>query len=446
MRLNRGLWAGASLLLALVGCGKDSEIVEGTGSYSPIVNGISSNFEPAVRGVPNQLTAHVTNINNLTLRYHWSAAAGTITDTTSAVATWTPPDSIGTYDVTVSIEASDENGAQFFKTMTVHMLVDNQFTRWTRAETTKSDAAPVASGGALFTQFRNVSTGSSDIFRVDTPLGPPSQLTFGFFSATSPSARADGVDFAFAAKENSSDAGASLYLLPMSGGDPSMTRLVAQRTNLQTYLGSPRFDRAGSRMAYASDSVSAVFAGIIAPASRDAANLNVGAVQMLSDSIISLFRQLPHPVWGPDVDSDGDADSVMSIGYDFFGTPSQSVSGIYVSSAPDTGNASDQDIWLSGADIESPDWSPDGQYVVFAKRNTGTNERDIWIIRRSAADLSQAVRVTFGAANETQPRFSADGNAIFFVSNRSDRYGLNGVFGTERRGTNVWSVTRFDRP
>jgi Tol biopolymer transport system component len=56
------------------------------------------------------------------------------------------------------------------------------------------------------------------------------------------------------------------------------------------------------------------------------------------------------------------------------------------------------------------------------------------------------VRVTSGPADDSQPRFSADGNSIFFISNRVDRYGVTGVYGTERRGTNVWSVAHFDRP
>jgi hypothetical protein len=51
-----------------------------------------------------------------------------------------------------------------------------------------------------------------------------------------------------------------------------------------------------------------------------------------------------------------------------------------------------------------------------------------------------------GPADDAHPRFSFDGTKIYFVSNRADRYGLNGVFGTERRGYNVWAVSRFDRP
>jgi coproporphyrinogen III oxidase len=49
-------------------------------------------------------------------------------------------------------------------------------------------------------------------------------------------------------------------------------------------------------------------------------------------------------------------------------------------------------------------------------------------------------------ADEFHPRFSSDGTTIFFLSNRVDAYGANGFFDTERRGINVWSVSRFDLP
>ena len=93
-----------------------------------------------------------------------------------------------------------------------------------------------------------------------------------------------------------------------------------------------------------------------------------------------------------------------------------------------------------------PDWSPDGAFVVFARKNIGTGDRDIWIISSAATDVSQAIRVTFGPADDSHPRFNDDGTEIFFISNRVDHYGLNGIYGTERRGTDVWSVTHFDKP
>src|SRR5512132_600736 len=154
MRLHRGIWVGACLLLAAAGCGTDEKKINDTGVFSPILTGISSNHEPAARGAANLLTAQVTNVNNVPIRYHWRVEAGTLVDSTSATATWTPPNSIATYDVTVSIEA-DDGGKHFFKTMTVHMSVDNEFTRWTNTEAIKFDPAPTAGGGVLYAEYHN---------------------------------------------------------------------------------------------------------------------------------------------------------------------------------------------------------------------------------------------------------------------------------------------------
>ncbi|HXL14608.1 MAG TPA: hypothetical protein VN972_00865, partial [Methylomirabilota bacterium] len=93
-----------------------------------------------------------------------------------------------------------------------------------------------------------------------------------------------------------------------------------------------------------------------------------------------------------------------------------------------------------------PDWSPDGHYIVFSKRSPGHTDRDIWIINAAASDPSAALQVTVGPSDDFHPRFSSDGFKIFFVSNRIDGYGANGIYDTERRGLNIWSVGRFDKP
>jgi hypothetical protein len=80
------------------------------------------------------------------------------------------------------------------------------------------------------------------------------------------------------------------------------------------------------------------------------------------------------------------------------------------------------------------------------QRAAGRTDRDIWIINAWASDPSAAVAVTSGIADEFHPRFSSDGLKIFFVSNRIDGYGTNGFYDTERRGMNIWSVSKFDLP
>ena len=198
------------------------------------------------------------------------------------------------------------------------------------------------------------------------------------------------------------------------------------------------------------DSTSSTLAGTLNIHWRDAANLIVQPTAIIEQNVYAQ-SELPQYAltgasWGPDKDLDGDPDSIMVLSYGFYNTPSQTVNGIYVFATPDSGNVRAWDLWLSGAPIQDPDWSPDGTHVVFARKNAGTGDRDIWIINRASADLSGAVRVTSGPADDSQPRFSADGTQIFFVTNRVDKYGVGGLFQLERRGKNIWSVARFDLP
>jgi len=444
MRLHRGVWAGVCLLLAAVGCSKDNKTIEDTGVYSPILTGIASNHEPAARGADNLLTAQVTNVNGLPLRYHWMVAAGTLAESTTASVHWTPPDSIGTYDVTVSIQA-DDGDKHFFKTLTVHMSVDNEYTRWTNDEAVKFDPAPVTGGGVLFAQFNDVIAKTSDAYRVDAPLASPLRLTTDFWSVTSPSPRADKVDFAFAARKKQTDS-VALYILPFAGGDTSMTRLFELRRPSQTFLGTPRFSPEGTLLAYLSDSLNFASGGRTVAYYRDGGDLNVGPVPVIDPDFSGFSTFLSDPAWGPDLDHNGIPDSLMVTAIDDKGTPLALARGIFIAAINPPTAPTTFTQWLDGVAFETPDWSPDGQYVVFVQRNPGTNDRDIWIINRGATDISQAVRVTSGPADDSQPRFSSDGNSIYFVSNRVDRYGVTGVTGTERRGTNIWSVAHFDRP
>jgi hypothetical protein len=444
MRLYRGLWAGACLLLALAGCSKKSDTIEGSGSFSPILTGISSSNEPAARGAPNVLTAQVTNINSLPLTYHWSVApnAGVITDTTSASATWTPPDAIGLYDVTVSIEAQDGD-THYFKTLTVHMNVDNQYVRWTRSNAIQFQPAPSSGGGVFYAEYRDPVAGTSDIYRLDAPLASPLPMVTGFYSVDSPTPRADQVDFAFMGRIQQSDAFPSLYLLPFGGGDAATARFVTGKNVAQTILRHPRFAPVGTRLLYVSDTT---FTGTGHPVWRDAANFNSSPVVgvFTEEGSSTRFNDYLRPAWGGDNNGDGNPDSLISPIGDSFG----GVAGFAKLETPDTGRVYTDLPWLTDPAIDDPDWSSDGNHIIFTRKNPGTNEHDIWIINSHITNptLSDAVRVTSGPADDTHPRFNSDGTKIFFISNRVDQYGVNGIFQTERRGTNVWSVAHFDKP
>jgi dipeptidyl aminopeptidase/acylaminoacyl peptidase len=175
---------------------------------------------------------------------------------------------------------------------------------------------------------------------------------------------------------------------------------------------------------------------------RDAANLLTSPVSVTDPAGNLFFHQYSVPSWGPDVNSDGNADSILAISTDDFGRPV----GPAKLEMLDSGNSNSDIQWLASTAIQDPDWSPNGQYVAFAMKSTGASDRDIWIINAHSSDLSTALRVTSGPADDSQPRFSEDGNKIYFVSNRVDHYGANGVQGIERRGRNIWSVAEFDKP
>jgi hypothetical protein len=442
MKRMRVLWAGATLLLALFGCSNNNngKEIQGGGVYSPIITGIQSNHEPAIRGAANELTVLVTNVNNYPLTYHWMAGAGSLAESTSATVTWTAPDSIGSFPVTVSIEADDGAGTHFFKSTTFQIFVENEYVRWTESSDVQFDEAPTASGGVIFAQFRNIATGESDIYTVTAAGLSMEQLTQGFERAYSPTVRADGLTMVFAGRVSPTDT-IMLWIAPAAGAnlaDPSTTyRFTAPKISpSHRIVGNPRFSPTSNWLLYDSDSTSGGSPRLW--------------YRQVVDSPISPEKIVTAPNgsywtsnWGPDVDHDGLPDSVICQGISFFGQNGQLSRGLVkFASAP---GQSDTEPWLADLNATEPDWSPDGHHIVFVKPNL-EGARDIWIINAASSNPNDAIRVTKGPADDSHPRFSPDGTKIYFLSNRVSKYGLNGVYDTERRGTNIWTVARFDKP
>jgi WD40 repeat protein len=444
MKLIRGLWVGAILLLVFQGCSKDPDVVKGVGSYSPIITGLAIDNEPAWRGVPNQLTVQVNNVNGLPLTVHWSAAIGELTDSTGLSASWTPPDSIGTYDVTVSLEATDpaENNKYYFKTQTYHVAVGNQYERWTHTEAVQYDPAPIGQGaGLLFSQIRNNATGESDVWRLDAPMAGPTKIVSDFWIANSPSPRADRAEVIFAGRRRPSDP-ASIWLVDWAGGDTTSARVVASVGTIQTILQHPRFAPSGTLALYTSDTTLTTHPRVWR---RDVSNFALPPSPMLSE-FFPFFNDWRSPNWGPDIDNDDFPDSIITRGYFSFGGPGESRGLFKFGFANKVDPAPDELLALPDTAAAEPDWSEDGEYIVYSRRNDGATDRDIWIMRADTNEPANAIRVTSGPADDSHPRFSPDGMTIYFVSTRADRYGLNGLYPTERRGTNLWSVRLFDRP
>jgi hypothetical protein len=450
MTRNRWLGVGLALLLVLSGCSDKGKKITKVGSYAPVITGIHISHEPAVRGADNDFTLLVTNVNGIQLAYHWSAAAGVLKDSTGATVTWTAPDSIGTYDVYVSVEGTDLNEMPYFREQTFHVYVDNDFERWTDGETVKFDVAPPgaqdpdAAHPLLYAEFDNPSTGESHVAALATPLGTPEDRTPAFFGAASPTMDASATYLAFAGRATSAAPAPSIYLIPATGsGSDTLNATPVARyrpsgASRVLLLGNPRFARAGNMLAYNSDSITAIASnGNPHLYVRDASNFAIAP-----EAVVTGSGDRNNTYWI--ANWNGSGDSLICESYTSWNTFFEVKRGLFeLRAAPPFQTVGA--VKLADPDAREVDWAPGGEYLVFTRRNPA-GDRDIWIARSDAASPAEAIRVTKGPADDGHPRFSFDGTKIYFVSNRADRYGLNGIFGTERRGYNVWSVSRFDRP
>ena len=70
-------------------------------------------------------------------------------------------------------------------------------------------------------------------------------------------------------------------------------------------------------------------------------------------------------------------------------------------------------------DCQEPDWSPDGEKIVFHSYRDGTYH--IWIINKDGSDLTQ---LTSGISDNREPDWSPDGKSIVFSSDRSGNYDI----------------------
>jgi len=71
--------------------------------------------------------------------------------------------------------------------------------------------------------------------------------------------------------------------------------------------------------------------------------------------------------------------------------------------------------------ISDPRVSPDGKWIVFVLRKTDLEENkrrtDLWLVSADRAELRQ---LTSHPENDSNPRFSADGKSVWFISNRTE--------------------------
>src|SRR6185312_10339949 len=170
----------------------------------------------------------------------------------------------------------------------------------------------------------------------------------------------------------------SIWLLPGTGGDPSMAIQAIAWYPDQLTLGSPRFSRTARWLLYNSDTTT-VF-------NLKPWFLNVDLLYTSTPKNRVLASGVPNenirtflaPAWGPDTDGNGLPDSVVCPAYDFFGSPNREPLGLF--KLPTTPEQSAAVQWLPDSTASEVDWSADGSHIIYTKRNALGGDRDIWII------------------------------------------------------------------
>src|SRR3569832_76171 len=95
------------------------------------------------------------------------------------------------------------------------------------------------------------------------------------------------------------------------------------------------------------------------------------------------------------------------------------------------------------ARVSDPQVSPDGRYVVYAQRDADLDANrgrtDLWLLDLDGAGAKPR-RLTQHSANDTHPRWSADGASVYFLSSRA---GSNQVWRLPLAGGEAVQITDY---
>lgn len=75
----------------------------------------------------------------------------------------------------------------------------------------------------------------------------------------------------------------------------------------------------------------------------------------------------------------------------------------------------------NGMSLSEPSWSPKAEYLLFTRQNEGQGNKEIFAVRfpKSTASVEgKWIRITEASESSDRPRWSGDGNTIFYLSTR----------------------------
>jgi dipeptidyl aminopeptidase/acylaminoacyl peptidase len=253
---------------------------------------------------------------------------------------------------------------------------------------------------------------TSDLWLVPSDgSAKPRQLTFTKAAESGATFSPDGRRIAFGAKREG-DEQSQIYLLDLGGGE-------AQRvTNVSTGAGSPSFSPDGTKLLF----TSTVFPGAL----DDEANKKAAKEEKDRKTKVRIYDHFPIRNWDRWLDEKQVHLFVQPIGPD--AKAKDVLAGTKLVASPGFGGTGGGE----GRDAINGEWSPDGQWIVFAatsERNTAAFAEVGYDLYRVSVNGGEPESIAHTAGGYGSPTFSPDGKTLYatYNANNAKVYNLNRI-------------------